>query len=73
MKSMSRSSAERVQKYRASLREAGLRPIQIWVPDTRKKGFAKECHRQSLLLKQDAQEQEILKWIENSFDDEGWK
>lgn len=25
----------RVQKHRASLRASGLRPIQIWVPDTR--------------------------------------
>ncbi|MBU4085638.1 MAG: antitoxin MazE family protein, partial [Proteobacteria bacterium] len=27
--------AERVQKRRAALRKAGLRPIQLWVPDTR--------------------------------------
>ncbi len=27
--------SERVNKHRASLRAAGLRPIQIWVPDTR--------------------------------------
>ena len=39
--------AERVQKRRAALRAAGLRPIQIWVPDTRRPGFAKECRRQA--------------------------
>jgi hypothetical protein len=27
---------------------AGLRPVQIWVPDTRRPGFAAECHRQSV-------------------------
>lgn len=38
----------RVQKYRAGLRAAGLRPVQIWVPDTRRPGFAENCRRQSL-------------------------
>lgn len=37
----------RVQKHRASLRAAGLRPVQIWVPDTRRQDFAQECLRQS--------------------------
>ncbi|MGZ5028382.1 MAG: antitoxin MazE-like protein, partial [Methylobacter sp.] len=27
--------ATRVQKHRAGLRASGLRPVQIWVPDTR--------------------------------------
>jgi hypothetical protein len=26
-----------------------LRPVQIWVPDTRRPGFDEECRRQSLL------------------------
>lgn len=40
----------RVQKHRDALRRSGLRPVQIWVPDTRKPGFAKECRRQCLLV-----------------------
>jgi Protein of unknown function (DUF3018) len=40
----------RVQKHRAALRMAGLRPVQIWVPDTRRPDFADECRRQSQLL-----------------------
>lgn len=43
---MPRSVNERVQKRRAALREAGLRPMQMWVPDTRKPGFSEECRRQ---------------------------
>jgi hypothetical protein len=39
--------SDRVQKRRDALRAAGLRPIQIWVPDTRRPGFAEECRRQS--------------------------
>ena len=33
-----------------ALRAAGLRPIQIWVPDTRRSGFAEECRRQSAIV-----------------------
>ena len=39
----------RVQKHRDALRRAGLRPVQIWVPDTRRPNFAEECRRQSRL------------------------
>ena len=30
---MPKTIIERVQKYRDGLRQAGLRPVQIWVPD----------------------------------------
>jgi L-alanine-DL-glutamate epimerase-like enolase superfamily enzyme len=42
--------SERVQKRRDALRAAGLRPIQIWVPDTRRPGFTEECRRQARLV-----------------------
>lgn len=41
-----KSSSQRVQRRRDKLHAAGLRPIQIWVPDTRAPGFAAECERQ---------------------------
>ncbi len=48
---MARSKvSQRVQKYRAGLRAAGLRPIQIWVPDVRSRAFASKAHRQSLAV-----------------------
>lgn len=40
-------SGRRVREHRARLREQGLRPVQIWVPDVRVPGFAEEAHRQS--------------------------
>lgn len=46
---MASSTAIRVQKHRLSLKAAGLRPIQIWVPDTRQANFIQECRRQSKL------------------------
>lgn len=64
--------AERVQKHRVGLRAKGLRPVQIWVPDTRRPGFAEECRRQSRALAADPNEHEILKWIESVADFEGW-
>lgn len=42
----------RVQKHRDALRMAGLRPVQIWVPDTRRPNFAEECRRQTRLAAQ---------------------
>ena len=66
------SIAERVQKHRKNLRKAGMRPVQIWVPDTRKKSFADECARQSALVRHDPQEKETLDWIEQVADFSGW-
>ena len=58
---MPMSVNERVQKRRDALRAAGLRPVQIWVPDTRRPGFAEECRRQSLVVAQaDAADQVLL-------------
>lgn len=70
---MATSGAERVQKRRQALRKAGLRPIQLWVPDTRRPAFARECRRQSRLLRNDPQEGDVLEWIERVADGEGWK
>jgi hypothetical protein len=65
--------AERVRKHRAGLRESGLRPLQIWVPDTRRRGFAAECRRQSQLLRKAPGEEEVLKWLELAAGEiEGW-
>ena len=70
---MKADGAERVRKHREGLRAAGLRPVQIWVPDTRRRGFAQECRRQSRLLKNDPQETKTLKWLAAAADTKGWK
>ena len=44
---MTMPMTEQKKRRRASLCAAGLRPVQIWVSDTRRKGFAAECRRQS--------------------------
>ena len=63
---------QRVQKHRNALRAAGLRPVQIWVPDTRRTGFAEECRRQSLALRGDQHETDTLNWLEQAADTEDW-
>jgi hypothetical protein len=67
------SISARVQKHRQALRAAGLRPIQIWVPDTRRRGFAAECRRQSLVLRDDPQERETLEWLDKVVERDDWK
>jgi len=47
---MAKSTTERVREARDKLRAAGLRPLQIWVPDTTAPGFAAEADRQARLL-----------------------
>jgi hypothetical protein len=44
---------DKVRAHRQRLRRRGLRPIQIWVPDVRSRSFAREAHRQSLLIASD--------------------
>jgi len=44
------SGRDRVREHRERLRRQGLRPIQLWVPDTRSPRFAEEAHRQSLAV-----------------------
>lgn len=40
----------RMANYRQRMRAAGLRPVQIWVPDTRSPEFAKICRRQAAAI-----------------------
>ena len=71
---MASSTAARVRKRRAALREAGLRPVQIWVPDTRRPGFAEECRRQSLLAAaSDLAEEGLAAFLDEALGSiEGW-
>ena len=64
----------RVQKHRDVLRMAGLRPVQIWVPDTRRPDFAAECRRQSLLVAQaDSVEADMQGLMDDALADmDGW-
>jgi hypothetical protein len=64
----------RVQRHRETLRAAGLRPIQIWVPDTRRPGFDDECRRQCQVVAQADQADPTLDPFMDEIlaDVEGW-
>lgn len=67
---MASSVNERVRKRRENLRASGLRPVQIWVPDTRRPGFAEECHRQSrLVAAADAADPDLMKFLDEALAD----
>jgi len=67
---MRTSVSERVGKHRAGLRAAGLRPVQIWVPDIRRPGFAEECRRQSLLVAaSDSKDAELTAFMDSALED----
>lgn len=64
----------RVQKHRKALRAAGLRPVQIWVPDTRRPDFAEECQRQSrLAARADAADTDMQRFMDEALSAiDGW-
>lgn len=67
------STRERVREHRQRLREQGLRPIQIWVPDVRAPQFVAEAHRQSAAIaasEQDADDQAFVDAISVDWDSE---
>lgn len=66
---------DRVQKHRDALRMAGLRPVQLWVPDTRRPDFAEECRRQCLLVAQaDNADAELEQFMDDALADlDGWE
>lgn len=57
--------SHRVRKRRDALRAAGLRPVQIWVPDTRRPGFAAEAERQAKLVNEaDARNPDLARFMD---------
>jgi hypothetical protein len=55
----------KVKSHREKLRAQGLRPIQIWVPDTRAPGFAEEVRRQCQLIANSPQEADDQAFIDS--------
>jgi hypothetical protein len=62
------TDTQRMRAYRDRLRAAGLRPVQIWVPDVRKPGLAREAERQSRLAARHAAEGDALAFIDAAVD-----
>lgn len=59
------STRDRVRRHRQRLREQGMRPIQIWVPDVTAPGFAEEAHRQSAAVANSLQEADDQAFVDS--------
>jgi hypothetical protein len=66
--SRKRKTREKVRSYRERMRARGLRPVQIWVPDTRTPTFRAEAHRQSLAVARSARERRDQAFIDSIAD-----
>jgi hypothetical protein len=64
VRSQVRPSRDKVRAHRQRLRQQGLRPIQIWVPDVRLPAFAKEARRQSLAVARSPRAREDQQFID---------
>lgn len=51
-------------RYRQNKRRQGMKLLRIWVPDPNAPGFAEEARRQAALLRDAAEEDEVLEFIE---------
>ena len=75
-RAQAKSSRDKVQAHRKRLRQQGLRPIQIWVPDMRSPAFVTEAHKQSLAVAKSAharQDQEFIDAISDGSGDRSEK
>ena len=58
------SAPKRMANYRQRMRAAGLRPVQIWVPDMRAPDFVEACHRQArAVAAHDPAGDEIMRFV----------
>ena len=61
-----------MRQHRKRLRQQGLRPLQIWVPDVRAPEFVAEAHRQSIVIatsEHEVDDQAFVDAISSDWDD----
>jgi hypothetical protein len=46
--------------------------VQLWLPDTSSESFRRKCERESLSLANDPHDAEVLDWIAEAADTDGW-
>lgn len=61
---MALSDQDRAARHRQRMRAAGLRPLQMWVPDTGQRDFPARLRRQVERLRGQPEEQGALDFIE---------
>ena len=66
------TSRDRTTRYRQTLRDKGLRPVQLWLLDTRAPGFAGAARRQCERINAADRAGGMMDWLERVtvFDDD---
>lgn len=60
---------KRMATHRQRMRAAGLRLVQIWVPDSRAPDFAEKCRRQARAIAAgDPAGDEIMRFVANVYE-----
>lgn len=68
------STSAKVERHRSRMRAEGLRPFQMWVPDTRTPQFAEKVKQQARRLKRASSESETLAITDEAASKtEGWQ
>ncbi|MBV9289427.1 MAG: antitoxin MazE family protein [Hyphomicrobiales bacterium] len=58
-----------MSSYRQRMKAAGLRPVQIWVPDVNAPGFAEACRRQAqAVAAHDPAGDEIMRFVASVYE-----
>ena len=58
------TASARTRRYRDELRRRGLRPAQIWAPDTRAPRFAEQVRHECELMNEADRRDGIMGWLE---------
>ncbi|MBF0125017.1 MAG: antitoxin MazE family protein [Magnetococcales bacterium] len=64
-------AVECIRKHKNNSRKGGTRPAHQ-APDTYQPEFVRECKRQSGLLRDDPQELEVLRFLDEAACRDGW-
>ena len=59
-----KTSAARTRAYRERLRAQGLKPRVVWALDVSDPAVREQLHRESLSLRDDPAEAEVIEWLE---------
>lgn len=59
------TSREKVRAHRKRMRDQGLRPVTIWVPDVRSPQFREELSREAKAIANSPGEQENIDFVES--------
>jgi hypothetical protein len=64
---MAKTNSQTVRDHRSRLRAQGLRPVQLWLPDSRTPAFAEQAaHDMRVLAKLPPEDQALLDAFERS-------